>query len=275
MKKLLAILSLAFLFSCNQQKEQQKDVVVTNPTMTAQRPLIDTIHFPKPTLGNDGVILPIRFGRGGRPRPKPTPTPTPTPVPVTGSGFSCLFLDFDGANVTSPYWNGGAPFTCASAGMAQTDIDAIVAQVAQYYARWNVVVTQSQATYDSSNVLKRTHCIVTSTSTFYPGGVSGIAYIGSSTWGDGTPCFVFTDRLYFQVGYVQSICGHEAGHTFNLFHQVDYDASCTLVNSYRPGVMMGNGLYTVFPPWTYGTNSQGCSVYQDDVAVLTSLLTLK
>jgi hypothetical protein len=143
-------------------------------------------------------------------------------------------------------------------------------EVSALYASYNIYITYYENVYNAANPLKRTRVVVTPTSSWYAGSVSGVAY-SSFTWGDGTPAFVFSDRLYYTSHYVAEIVAHESGHTLGLRHQTSYDASCNLVSSYRNGAIMGNSLNSAQGAWIYGT-TVSCTTYQDDNTVLSNLL---
>lgn len=202
-----------------------------------------------------------------RRRPVPTPTPTPTP---TSSGYSCIFIDFDGQTVRNSYWNGGASLQCAPSGLSADDMNQVLNEVRIHYAAYNVVVTYDENVYNAANPSLRMRMIVTPTSGWYTG-VSGIAYTGSITWGSETPAFVFSDRLYNGAHYIAEIVAHEAGHTLGLRHQSEYNADCTLKYTYKMGVVMGNSLYVPQGEWIYGT-TQSCTTFQDDNLVLRNML---
>ena len=209
------------------------------------------------------------------PTPTPEPTPTPTPIPPapttpTGSGYSCILIDFDGQSVTNSLWNGGATLNCAPSGLSSSQITEVLNEVRALYAAYNVFITYDESVYYAANPLKRTRVVVTPTSGWYSG-VSGIAYVTSFTWGDETPAFVFSDRLYFTSHYVAEIVAHEAGHTLGLSHQSEYDGNCTLVSRYRNGAIMGNSLNAPQGQWIYGT-TVSCSTFQDDNSVLSNAL---
>lgn len=207
-----------------------------------------------------------------KPTPTPTPTPTtPTPVP-TGSGYSCILIDFDGQTVSNSYWNGGAPLQCASSGLSADEMNQVLNEVKVHYAAYKVVVTYDENVYNLANPAMRMRMIVTPTSSWYSS-ASGVAYTGSFTWGNETPAFVFSDRLYYGAHYIAEIVAHEAGHTLGLRHQSDYNADCSLLNSYKMGVVMGNSLYVSQGEWIYGT-TLSCTTYQDDNLVMRNLLGL-
>lgn len=212
--------------------------------------------------------------------PTPTPTePTPTePVPTqpipttpTGSNYACILIDFDGEVVNSGYWNGGSTINCAASGLSSAAISEVLSEVRAHYAAYNVVVTYDENVYNVANPMKRRRIIVTPTSSWYSAGASGVAFTGSFTWGDQTPAFVFSDRLYYTAHFIAEIVAHEAGHTLGLRHQSSYDANCSLLSSYRSGAVMGNSLNSAQGQWIYGTTTS-CYTYQDDNTMLRNVL---
>ncbi|KAK6020364.1 bacterial pre-peptidase domain protein [Ostertagia ostertagi] len=73
---------------------------------------------------------------------------------------------------------------------------------------------------------------------------------------------------------------HEAGHTLGLYHQASYDANCTKLTDYNAGTgageigwapIMGVGYYRNMTLWNNGPNSYGCSNFQSDLDIITSV----
>jgi hypothetical protein len=121
--------------------------------------------------------------------------------------------------------------------------------------------------------------IFTTTNEWYGSNAGGVAYTGSFTWGDNTPCFVFTKLLGYSAKKCAEAGAHEAGHTLGLRHQASYDASCNLVSSYNFGVgtgdiswapIMGVGYNRNFTTWHNGPNPFGCANTQPDISVITN-----
>lgn len=273
MKKVLIPLCAVAIFSC-----QKKDTPATETeimqierkieicTVDSNAILADLLSSRKPIKWFNQPTTPTP--------PPPTPTPTPTPVPTTTSYNACIYLDFDGEIVNSPYWNNGQTITCLTSGLGPDGIAAVVAKVKANYSLFNVEVTDQLSVYNAAPVNKRQHVIITPTS-YWQAGAGGISYIGSILFGDGTPSFVFSDRMYYDANYIGETASHEAGHGVGLFHQSVWTSSCTLGTAYAPNVIMGNSLLGNSGNWTYGTSSQGCNIYQDDQSVLGSTLGLR
>jgi hypothetical protein len=225
-------------------------------TASANTQYWDTLTPPKFT-GEDNLPDPYETMNRGRTRPKPPkgPKPTPTepsdslppngpidsgdPEPTTpGTYRNTIYLDFDGEQLTSSYWSVAS---LAPSGLPTGAQDTITMYAAQKFAPYNVKITRSLADYLAADPWARQRVIITPTSDWRPG-VSGITYNSSMWWGDGTPCFVFSDRLYNHRRWIAEIVCHEAGHAVGLNHQMEWTADCQLITSYRYGVVMGNSL---------------------------------
>ena len=209
----------------------------------------------------------VAFGQSG---PKLNSLPT-------ASGT--IYLDFDGETVTSAGWNGGNTFTVAASTLSDAQITEIFERVSEDYRPFNVNITTDLAKFVAAPVTNRVRIIVTSSSSWYAAGVGGISYIGSFTWGDDTPGFVFADRLSFVTKYVAECCSHEAGHTVGLSHQSTYDNNCNLVQTNNPGTgsgqtgwapVMGNSYGQNMTGWIDGPTPYGCSATQDNLTIITS-----
>ncbi len=191
-----------------------------------------------------------------------------------------IYLDFDGEEVNSPVWNNGGTINCAAAGLNTAQITEIFNRVSEDYRPFNINITTDINTFIAAPFDKRIRVIVTPTSGWYAG-VGGVGYLGSFTWGDDTPCFVFCDRLGpNSAKMVAECCSHESGHTLGLSHQSSYDGSCNLTATYNEGTgtgeiawapIMGNSYYRNMSGWNNGPTPYGCSNMQDNLSIITSL----
>ena len=190
-----------------------------------------------------------------------------------------IFLDFDGHNVNSAVWQSGTPFTCAPAAMSDAQITEVFNRVSEDYRPFNINITTDSAIFLAAPLNKRMRVVITPTSAWYPG-VGGVSYVGSFTWGDDTPSFVFSDRLGpNSAKMVAECCSHESGHTVGLSHQSKYDGSCNLTATYNDGTgsgevgwapIMGNSYYKNMSGWNNGPTPYGCTVVQDNLSIITS-----
>ena len=195
------------------------------------------------------------------------------------SATATIFLDFDGQTVIGTGWNNGNPLFCAASGLTDPQITEVFNRVAEDYRPFNINITTDSTKFLSAPLNRRIRIIVTPTSS-WTSGVGGISYIGSFTWGDDTPGFVFSDRLGpNNPKYIGECCSHESGHTVGLSHQSTYDNNCTLTETYCLGTgtgevgwapIMGNGYYRNMTGWNDGPTPYGCANTQDNLTIITA-----
>ena len=129
-----------------------------------------------------------------------------------------IYVDFDGAQVTDPFWNGGRLISAAPSSFTTGQVDEIVRSVAEDYAPFDVTITTNLADYTAAPAGRRMWVIVTPTNTAAPGS-GGVAYLnswsGSSRVFSSTiPCWVFNPG----VKAAAETISHEVGHTLGLSH---------------------------------------------------------
>jgi hypothetical protein len=191
-----------------------------------------------------------------------------------------IYLDFDGHTVTSSLWNSGNPIYCAAPALNDAQITEIFNRVSEDYRPFQVNITTDSVKFLAAPLTQRIRIIVTPTSG-WRANVGGIAYIGSFTWGDDTPAFVFSDRLGpNNTKFIGECISHESGHTLGLSHQSRYDNSCTLSETYHSGIgsgetswapIMGNSYSRNMTGWHNGATPYGCANTQDNLSILTSV----
>lgn len=201
-------------------------------------------------------------------------------VPVYNSypsASATVFLDFDGQFVDGTSWNYSGPLTLGPSNLSNDQITEIFNRVSEDYRPFTINITTDSTKYWSAPVNKRMRLILTVTSSWY-GSAGGVSFINSFTWGDNTPCFVFTALLTYKTKYIAEAASHEIGHTLGLNHQSAYDVNCVKTNEYNYGTgtgeiawapIMGVGYYKNFTLWHNGSNPWGCTNYQDDLSIIT------
>lgn len=202
-------------------------------------------------------------------------------VPVYNSYPSAtptIYLDFDGEYVDGTSWNYNGPLTLGPSNLTNDQITEIFKRISEDYRPFTINVTTDSTKYWSAPVDQRTRVIFTTTSSWYGNGAGGVSYIGSFTWGDNTPCFVFTALLKYRTKWIAEAGSHEAGHTLGLNHQSSWDTNCVKLNDYNYGTgtgeigwapIMGSGYYQNFTLWHNGSNPWGCANFQDDLSIIT------
>ncbi|OQP64730.1 hypothetical protein A3860_18385 [Niastella vici] len=188
-----------------------------------------------------------------------------------------IYLDFDGQYVTGTSWNWSGAIDAQPSGFTTDQMIEIFNRVSEDYRVFNINITTDSTVYKAAPVNQRTRVIITPTYEWY-GRVGGISFVGSFSWGDNTPAWVFSGLLGNNPKYVAEAASHEAGHTLGLQHQSAYTTSCSKTE-YNPGTgsgeiswapIMGIGYYKNLTTWHFGTNTYGCNYYQDDMAIISN-----
>ncbi|MBE7173797.1 MAG: T9SS type A sorting domain-containing protein [Williamsia sp.] len=186
-----------------------------------------------------------------------------------------IYLNFDGEYVSGTPWNWNGPINAQPAGLSAEAVIEIFNRVAEDYRPFAINITTDSAVYAAAPYNRRTHLVITPTSGWY-GSAGGVSYIGSFTWGDDTPAWVFSALLYNNPKNVAEACSHEAGHTLGLQHQSAYD-NCVKTSEYNPGQgtgeigwapIMGVGYSKNMTTWHTGPNTTGCDLIQNDMDLI-------
>jgi len=194
------------------------------------------------------------------------------------SANATVYLDFDGQYVRNTIWNNGQPINCSATNLTDNQINEIFNSVAEDFRPFNINITTDSIVFYNAPINQRIRVIITPTSN-WKSNVGGISFIGSFTWGDNTPAFVFADRLGYNSKNIAECCSHETGHTLGLSHQSKYDTNCNLIESYHSGngndatswaPIMGNSYGKNVTGWNYGPVSTGCQNYQDNLSIITN-----
>jgi hypothetical protein len=190
-----------------------------------------------------------------------------------------IFLDFDGHTINGTYWNSNGPVVCGPANMNTSQITEIFNRVAEDYRPFNINVTTDSTRYWAAPIKKRMRVVLTTTSSWYGNNAGGVAFTNSFTWGDNTPCFVFTALLGYNAKAIAEASSHEAGHTLGLRHQARYDVNCVKKSDYNDGKgagetgwapIMGVGYYKNFTVWNVGPTPSVCTTAQNDLEIITN-----
>jgi hypothetical protein len=166
--------------------------------------------------------------------------------------------------------------------MSSAEIDKIIRRVKEDFAAFDVVITTDEMTYRLTNPKKRMRVIITESYEWY-GVTGGVAFYDSFTWGNDTPCFIFSTLLSYNEKHIAEAISHEVGHTFGLRHQSSFDAGCNRIAELNDGTgegeiswapIMGLGYYKNVTTWHKGP-AENCNTIQDDVAIIASIVGTK
>ena len=194
-----------------------------------------------------------------------------------------VYLDFDGQLVTNTAWNYAGDINCSSANLTASEISAIVERVSNDYSPFNIVVTTSETVFNAAPANKKIRVIITESWEWY-GLAGGTAIVNSFTWGNDTPCFIFSSLLNYSTKKIAEAVSHEAGHTLGLHHQAVYDANCVKISEYNDGQgsgetgwapIMGVGYNKNLTLWHKGPNAESCTTIQDDAAQIAAIVGYK
>jgi len=189
-----------------------------------------------------------------------------------------IYLDFDGEIVNSIMWNGGNTLNCLAAPLSAIQMRDVFDRVSEDYRPFQINITTDNAVFLAAPIEKRIRVIITPTSSWYTP-VGGVAFVGSFTWGDDTPCFVFTNHLGNLPKNIAECCSHESGHSLGLYHQAIYDTGCNLIASLNLGTgsgengwapIMGNSYNRNMSVWNNGSTSFDCIFLQDNLFAISS-----
>jgi hypothetical protein len=272
--KNLAISCLLLLAACSKRIDQQDPSTINNEKETCSFGLSEFNMVKRPTINMEvGKGKPGTGSGGGTGTTGGGGTTVPTLANV-------ILLDFDGQYVANTMWNVNGPITCAPANLTSEEAGLIFQRVVTDFTPFNLTVTTDEAVFNAANPAKRMRVVITESWEWY-GQAGGVSYLNSFTWGDNSPCFVFSSLLGYSVKQIAEACSHEAGHTLGLRHQSSYDVNGVKLSEYNWGQgsgeigwapIMGASYNENLSLWHYGPNSLSATTMQDDVAKIATVV---
>jgi hypothetical protein len=268
--KYLFILCAFFLFACSKsldrlspQENTPSNIIekqscsfdMTEFNMTKRPPVNNDIARNKPKFQ-------INSGNGGT------------------ASANVILLDFNGQVVSGTSWNVNGDINCAPANLTDAEISVVFQRIAADYIPFNVIITTDETVYANANPYKRMRVIVTESWEWY-GKAGGVSFLNSFTWGNNTPCFVFSSLLNYNLKNIAEASSHEAGHTLGLRHQAAYDANGVKLSEYNWGAgsgeigwapIMGAGYNQNLTLWHNGPNSISSTTLQNDIAIISGVV---
>jgi hypothetical protein len=190
-----------------------------------------------------------------------------------------FYLDFDGALVNDPSWNGGNPIIASPAQMGNrlindAEIREVWEMVAEDFRPFQISVTTKEERYLNAPVGYRMRCIVTPTRTAAPSW-GGVAYLHSfsragTTFSDDIPCWSFNAS---NTQIMAVTISHELGHTVGLMHDgrnLGYSETYYYGHGFGAlswGPLMGAPFDRKVSQWSKGDYLYA-NLFEDDVAVI-------
>ncbi|HUR64724.1 MAG TPA: hypothetical protein VMZ03_00105 [Chitinophagaceae bacterium] len=280
MKQFIYLASLCFLAACSKTDtaDQPAQLTSQNKPETCEFGKTNFNLTKRAALNEEAAYVskgPRNGGGGGNP-----PPPPPPPPPGTNAGV--ILLDFNGQTVSGTAWNTNSNIVCSPANLSAAAMNTIVDRVENDFAPFYITVTTDEAVYNAANPARRTRVILTETWEWF-GQAGGTSFLNSFTWGNNTPCFVFSSLLGYNEKQIAEASSHESGHTLGLRHQATYNGTA-LLNEYNYGhgtgeigwaPIMGCAYYNNMSTWFNGPNNLGYNSYQDDVAIIAGLVGLR
>jgi len=222
----------------------------------------------------------------------PIPRPNDEPATAAPSGpqgappllssrpgaLAVLYLDFDGETVTDPDWNDGNTIVAAASPLNATEITEVWNRVQEDFLPFNVDVTTDVTRYNNAPVNRRSRCIITPSSSWYPSFVGGVAWVGSfrtagSTFSATVPCWAFNNS----PATIAEVVSHEFGHTLGLLHH-GTTSGATYYSGHGSGAVswapiMGVAYSAALSQWSKGEYPNANNRGQDDIGVIANLST--
>ena len=268
--KNLYILCALFLFSCQKSLDKiaQPPIVVNGEKETCSFNISEFNMSKRPPINYDAAKgrLTTKGGNGN----------------TTTAAANVILLDFDGQSVSNTSWNATGTINCAPSNLTEAEQAIVFQRVATDFTAFNIVVTTDETVYNNANPLRRMRVIITESWEWF-GQAGGVSFINSFTWGDNTPCFVFSSLLGYNVKKIAEASSHEVGHTLGLRHQSVYDANGAKTAEYNPGQgtgeiawapIMGVSYSRNLSLWHNGTSSSTYNTYQNDVSIIAAVVGL-
>jgi len=112
-----------------------------------------------------------------------------------------IYLDFDGQYVSGTSWNWNGDIDAQPAGFSSDAIKEIFNRVAEDYSIFQLNITTDSVAFLAAPPAQRIRIIITPTSDWY-GSAGGVSFVGSFTWGDDTPAWVFNQLLGNNIKYI-------------------------------------------------------------------------
>jgi hypothetical protein len=195
---------------------------------------------------------------------------------TTSAVFGNVFLiDANGHLVENTSWNVNGPIAASSANISGDELQRIVDSVSWDFREFGVTITTDENIYNRTDARRRMRAIITDNHSWFGTNAGGTSYTGSFSWGDNTPCFVFSSLLGYDIKAIAEAVSHELGHTVGLRHQALWDNG-VMISDYNDQPQ-NNGVYYIMGlPYNgvanFGTGLNPYGTIQNDNTMLGEVL---
>ncbi len=197
-------------------------------------------------------------------------------IPVLNSypsSTKIIYLDFDGEVVNDFWWFNGQTINSQSPGLSTAEIREVFDIVAEDFSPFNINVTTDEARYNAAAFRSKMRVIITPTSYWMLGQNNAASFQSfNSIMNNGTPCFVFTDRLSGDANSIGQECSKAVGITMGLNTQILYDGNCNVISNPNMGAgqwapIMGTPQNKLQTTW-YNGKTYSCNASEDNISVM-------
>lgn len=190
-----------------------------------------------------------------------------------------IYVELYGTTISGTLWNTSGSIVAGHSGFTETEIDALMIKLQAHFSDYNVLVTNDIDIYNATSYASKQRVVITESNEWYGSNAGGVAYINSWGWSDQAPAWVFSKLLSYNIHYCAEAAAHEIGHILGCRHQVTCNNG-VITAEYNPGdgtiaPTMGVSYYVAAGDWWVGPSALGCTIIQDDNAIIVAKLGLK
>ncbi|MFS4494465.1 thrombospondin type 3 repeat-containing protein [Maribacter sp. 2308TA10-17] len=182
----------------------------------------------------------------------------PTNLQSRPGAPAVIYLDFDGETVSGTTWLGGNTIVAEPSGMSDAQITIAWEIMAEDFSPFDINVVTDRSVFEATPKDHRMMCIFTPTDDAQPDS-GGVAYLGSFSWNNDDPAWVYNIFNGKQAGDTGS---HEIGHTMGLDH--DGQGNTEYYEGHGDWApIMGFSLSKSIAQWSLGEYSNATNMEND------------
>lgn len=256
--KTILFIAAVFIISCNNTKTDK--TVDAGPNKNSK----DSVM--RCNLGDSLQPIKVRLNASSSYKP---------PVLMHGvANKRVVLINFNGYKLHGTMWNQtNDTMSILQSGFTTQQQKQIIDTVKKLFKKFNVLITNYEPSYNKAGIYSRQIIVVTQGWEYFAdtyGKSAGVSFVGTFTWGNETPAFVFPSLIGMNISHTARAIAHEIGHTLGLQHQATWTDQCAPVTYYRKGAIMG--YFYGSSTWVDGSTSFGCNYKQSDTAIIKATL---